>query len=275
MFISEASFQTAMIPRPRLVAGVRPSNTPFCASELLSTLLQAVIHIATLTTAVKAGKQLELDYPRKSSHHRGFGIKCSDNDNCASAGSLFASLTDSLNSLHSNTDATSRSFWRRSPFEPNYLSNHVFVTSVFQHAVIDMVNHSGRPFSVSFMESRGLCMSVGLSFLLCIVCLAESVPLLNGFLKLAPYPTKASRIQLLRVLLLNISISYFAEYFTTFFVRHDIWRERNKPRASLHNSPFSAADKEEELLSEEHHQNLAIVTLISLAIFCFSGQILF
>ena len=159
MFISEASFQTAMIPRPRLVAGVRPSNTPFCASELLSTLLQAVIHIATLTTAVKAGKQLELDYPRKSSHHRGFGIKCSGNDNCASAGSLFASLTGSLNSLHSNTDATSRSFWRRSPFEPNYLSNHVFVTSVFQHAVIDMVNHSGRPFSVSFMESRGLCMT--------------------------------------------------------------------------------------------------------------------
>ena len=116
--------------------------------------------------------------------------------------------------------------------------------------------------------------TVGLAFLLCIACLAESVPALNDFLQLAPYPTKAARVTMLRLLLWNIALSYFAEYFSTFCFRRDIWRARHERSVAAHPSPLSAADEEERLLSEESGQNLAIVTLIACAICHFSIQIL-
>ncbi|KAL7543548.1 hypothetical protein ACHAXR_012834 [Thalassiosira sp. AJA248-18] len=262
IFADRASFIATSTPRPRLVAGVRPSTTPFHASEVLSTISQAIIHIVTLTCAVDAGRQLEETYPTVSAH-KGFSIKWNDssNNNGASAGSVLATLVGSSTSksLHSDTDAPAQSFFRRSPFQPNFMSNNVFIVSVFQNAVTTMVNHSGRPFSVSFLESRPLCLSVGLSFLLCIVCIAESFPILNKFIQLAPFPTKASKVAMLRLLLLNVSASYFAEYFSTFFLRHDIWRQRNKATFAKsdvkHQTSLNAADEEEQLLSEERQQN--------------------
>ena len=162
VFSDRAAFAAASTPRPWLVAGVRPSTTPFHASEVVSTILQAMIHIVTLTWAVNAGKELESMYPT-TSPHKGFGIKWGDgsiNDG-ASTGSLLATMVGSSaqNSLHSDTDAPSQSFFKRSPFQPNYVSNNVFIVSVFQNAVTTLVNHSGRPFSVSFLESRQLCVS--------------------------------------------------------------------------------------------------------------------
>jgi len=280
VFTDRASFTASSTPRPRLVAGVRPSTTPFEISEVLSTILQAIIHIVTLTCAVNIGKQLEANFPTKSAN-KGFVLKYSDNSDSASVGSLLATLVGSStsNSLHSDTDAPPQTFFRRTPFQPNYIANNVFIVSVFQNAVTTMVNHSGRPFSVGFLESRPLSLSVSLAFLLCIVCIAESFPMLNQFIQLEPYPTKASRIAMLRLLLLNVSMSYFAEYFSTFLFRNDIWKERNKPtRANSHDaheSLLSAADEEEKLLSEEHQQNSRIVSLVCLLIFYYSIQIMF
>ena len=78
---------------------------------------------------------------------------------------------------------------------------------------------------------------------------------------------------LVQKLLLNVSMSYFAEYFSTFFLQHDIWKERNKP-AKVHSldctSSMNAADEEEKLLSEEYQQNFTIVSLLCLLIFYFS-----
>jgi len=104
--------------------------------------------------------------------------------------------------------------------------------------------------------------------------------MLNKFIQLAPYPTKASKIEMLRLLLLNVSMSYFAEYFSTFFFRHDIWKERNKAfHAKSHDatdlSLLSSADEEEKLLSEERQQNYVIVSILCLLIFHFSIQILY
>ena len=48
-------------------------------------------------------------------------------------------------------------------------------------------------------SSNSFAYSVCLSFLLCIVCIAETIPKLNDFIQLAPYPTKASRIGMLRL----------------------------------------------------------------------------
>ena len=82
---------------------------------------------------------------------------------------------------------------------------------------------------------------------------------------------------LVQKLLLNASMSYFAEYFSTFFLRHDIWKERNKSvkvHSLLDTSSMNAADEEEKLLSEEYQQNFTIVSLLCLLMLYFSVQIL-
>jgi len=274
MFTSRASFTASSTPRPRLVAGVRPSTTPFHASEVLSTILQAIIHIVTLTCAVNKGKQLETKFPTKSAN-KGFIIKYSKDSSMASVGGLLATLVGSStsSSLHSDNDDPPHSFFRRNPFQPNYISNNVFIVSIFQDAVTTMVNHSGRPFSVGFLESRPLSLSVSLAFLLCIVCVSESIPLLNKFIQLEPYPTKASRVAMLQLLLLNVSMSYFAEYFSTFLFRRDVWNERNKPN-NVRTSSLSAADEEETLLSEERKQNSRIISLVCFLLVYFSVQVM-
>ncbi|EED95465.1 cation transport ATPase [Thalassiosira pseudonana CCMP1335] len=111
VFTERASFMSSSTPRPRLVADVRPATSPFDTAEVISTACQAIIHIVTLTLAVRHGNKLE------------------------------------------------SFFLKSSPFQPNYVSNNVFFMSVFQNAVMALVNHPGRPFSVSFLESRPLCLS--------------------------------------------------------------------------------------------------------------------
>jgi len=282
VYTDNASFTALSSPRPKLVAGVRPATTPFHPAEVVSTVLQAIIHIVTLTAAVNTGKQLESKHPT-TSPHKGFSIKWSNDNKSPSVGGLLATLVGSSSntSLHSDTDSVPKSFFKRTPFQPNYIANNVFIMSIFQAAVSTMVNHSGKPFSIGFVESRSLCLSVCSIFLLCIVCVSGRIPKLNSFIELASYPTKASRIALLRLLLLNVSLSYFAEYFSMFFLRHDVWKERNK-QYQIHQlqhtakpSSMSAADEEEKLLSEEYKENVKSISLICLLILYFSLQILF
>ena len=278
VYTDNASFTALSSPRPKLVAGVRPSKSPFHPAEIVSTVLQAIIHITTLTSAVNMGKKLESKYPT-ASPHKGFSIKWSNDNKSASVGGLLTTLVGNSASLHSDTaDSVPKSFFKRTPFQPNYIANNVFIMSIFQVAVTTMVNHSGKPFSIGFLESRSLCLSVCSIFMLCIVCVSGSIPKLDSFIQLAPYPTKASRIALLRLLLLNVSLSYLSEYFSMFSFRHDVWKERNKQQQQQQcyssKSSMSAADEEEKLLSEEHEQNVKSVAFICLLILFFSLQIL-
>lgn len=162
VFTERASFMSSSTPRPRLVADVRPATSPFDTAEVISTACQAIIHIVTLTLAVRHGNKLESLYPSNQSH-KGFSIKwvANDNDKTPSVGALLSSLVGSSAAKHisSDTDAPPQSFLKSSPFQPNYVSNNVFFMSVFQNAVMALVNHPGRPFSVSFLESRPLCLS--------------------------------------------------------------------------------------------------------------------
>jgi hypothetical protein len=102
--------------------------------------------------------------------------------------------------------------------------------------------------------------------MLCLVCIAETFPLLNKCIQLAPFPSKATKVQLLRLLLLNISLGYFAEYLSTFFFRRDIWEARNEPASLHHNHEHSllihAADQEEKLLREERTQNVSMLGMM-------------
>jgi hypothetical protein len=127
---------------------------------VLSTACQAIIHIVTLTVAVRSGKKLEAAVNQDSKN--GFRIKwLSSNDEKGSVGAVLASLVDVTGSSLSHQESASpaQGLFKRSPFQPNHVSNNVFIISVFQNAVMALVNHPGRPFSVAFLESQPLCLS--------------------------------------------------------------------------------------------------------------------
>lgn len=160
IYMERASFVASSTPRPRLSANARPPET-FNAAEVLSTLLQAIVHIATLTLAVNTAKRLQEHYPSDENRKR-FGIQWSttETDNAVSVGAVLGSLTGSaLSTSLPSEDKNPHNFFRRTSFQPNLVSNAVFIVSIFQNAVINMVTHGGRPFSISFLESRSLCLS--------------------------------------------------------------------------------------------------------------------
>ena len=97
---------------------------------------------------------------------------------------------------------------------------------------------------------------------------------MNNFIQLAKFPTKSSKVALLRLLLFNISSCYFIEYFSTFIFRRDVWRERNKSHhVAASTLGTLAADEEERLLLEERKQNSIIVYFLCLMIFNFAVKI--
>ncbi len=165
VFNDRGSSVASSTPRPRIVADVRPSTSPFDLAELCSTLLQALSHIVTLTLSVHSARLLETKYPTQR-NLGGINIKWKDNcdGNNASAGALLSSLVKapfptSLISDSDENDSKRSILFRKRSFEPNFVSNHVFIVSLFQNAVMTLVNHRGRPFSISFLESRTLCVS--------------------------------------------------------------------------------------------------------------------
>ncbi|KAL3787316.1 hypothetical protein HJC23_009562 [Cyclotella cryptica] len=269
IYSDRASFTASSTPRPRIVADMRPSSSPFHPAEIFSVACQAVIHIVILTQAVSDGKSLESLHPKGVQH--GFRIKWASTgkEGTPSVGAVLASLVDTPASTVASSDShdattPQQSFFRRSPFQPNHVSNNVFLVSVFQNAVMALVNHPGRPFSMAFLESQPLCLSVALSFLLCFVCIAETFPLLNRCLQLAPFPTKASKVAILRLLLLDVALNYFVEYICTFLFRHDVWMARNEPSSLLrHRGHMNAADEEDKLLNEERVRNVSILYVLS------------
>ena len=172
IYADRASFESSSTPRSRLVGlGTRPPTSPLHLAEIASIALQAMVHIVTLTLAVSQGKQLEASCIHQTQN--GFGLKLtSRTSEKGSAGAVLASLVDHMDStLPSHEPAPTRiGFLRRSPFQPNHVSNHVFIMSVFQNAVMTLVNHQGKPFSLAFFESRPLCLSGKLLSMFFMIC---------------------------------------------------------------------------------------------------------
>ena len=150
-----------------------------CASIYLG---KAIIHIVTLTVAVQHGKQLEA----VSCHEKTSGprIKWALNrDGKGSVGAVLASLVQSQEEStlsHRESSMSQQGFFGKSKFQANYVSNNVFLVSVFQNAVMSLVNHPGKPYSVAFLESRPLCLAgKGCVSLFLHVDLSNCVSLLN------------------------------------------------------------------------------------------------
>lgn len=181
LYTDKASFEASSMPRPRLVANTRPPTSPINLADIGSLALQAIVHIVTLTLAVVQGKQLEASSTQQTQN--GFRLKwTSRTSEKGSVGAVLASLDHSESTLSSQEPGPAlNGLLRRSPFRPNHVSNNVFIMSVFQNAVIGLVNHQGKPFSLAFFESRPLCLSGKLFSVLSMIRLLNMPPLIFLF----------------------------------------------------------------------------------------------
>jgi hypothetical protein len=187
-----------------------------------------------------------------------------------------------VTSKHDDRPAILKLF-QRAPFQPNYITNVVFLSSIFQPAVSTLVNHLGRPFHGAVLEHRQMIVGIGLSLLIPLVLITQGFPIVNGFLELRPWPIESSSVKnaqlsILGIFALNFVLSYLlAVVFGSKrapTVAKTISDEKSDNQqiaetASYFNSTkiITAADREEQLLQEESEENGALVRIL----FCTVG----
>lgn len=78
-------------------------------------------------------------------------------------------------------------------FAPGILNSVVFLVSNVQHVAVFVVNLQGRPFMSGLTENRSLLWSLLASFILTFMFASESVPSLNKYFQLVPFPDPGFR----------------------------------------------------------------------------------
>jgi hypothetical protein len=152
----------------------------------------------------------------------------------------------------------SASLFRRPPFVPNCETNIVFIFSVLQSAVSSVVNHRGKPFYRSILESRELCWFSSLTALFLVACIMESFPVMNGLLELRVLPSRKSKLVILGLATTNVLACIVCRMLSEL----PLERLRENEEVNLSKTK-TAADLEVELLKEESEKNLRGVILVS------------
>lgn len=93
-------------------------------------------------------------------------------------------------------------------FEPNLLNSVVFLVNAVQQVSVFAVNLKGPPFMNGILENRALLYSLGTTFMLVFCCASETIPQLNKYLKLQPFPDLKFRNTILTILGVDIFCSF-------------------------------------------------------------------
>ncbi len=94
-------------------------------------------------------------------------------------------------------------------FQPGLLNTVVFLVSNVQHVTVFVVNLQGRPFMTGLTENRPLLWSLIITFILTFMFASETVPGLNKYFQLVPFPEAAYRDFVLRILILEVCATLF------------------------------------------------------------------
>lgn len=78
-------------------------------------------------------------------------------------------------------------------FKPGILNTVVFLVSSVQQVTVFVVNLQGRPFMTGLSENRPLLWSLAMTFVLTFMFASESVPGLNRYFQLVPFPDDSFR----------------------------------------------------------------------------------
>lgn len=93
-------------------------------------------------------------------------------------------------------------------FSPGILNSVVFLVNNVQQVTVFVVNLQGRPFMTGLTENRPLLWSLVATFILTFMFASESVPSLNRYFQLVPFPDENFRDYILKLLVLDVVASF-------------------------------------------------------------------
>lgn len=91
-------------------------------------------------------------------------------------------------------------------FKPGILNSVVFLVSNVQQVTVFVVNLQGRPFMTGLTENRPLLWSLLATFILTFMFASESVPSLNKYFQLVPFPDEAFRNFIIKILAIDVTV---------------------------------------------------------------------
>ena len=101
-------------------------------------------------------------------------------------------------------------------FKANVINSVVFLVSAVQQVSVFVVNLKGPPFMSGLTENSPLLYSLAATFVLTFLLASETIPQLNKFLQLVPFPTPQFRSLVLSLLAADIGLSFFWDRLMTF-----------------------------------------------------------
>jgi magnesium-transporting ATPase (P-type) len=257
ILVDQARYGAACKARPRLPASksLRPSISMFHSSVIGSTVGQAVIHLVTMAVGVDYARRLEMAAKVK----KAASIRLNGGNFPMKLELLLGALVQGMGMDEEGVTG----IFRRPPFRPNYETNIVFLLSILQSGVSSLVNHQGKPFYRSILETRNGCVLFGSTLVFTVACISESFPDLNNYLQMRMLPSRKSRWMFFGIVAANILGCFGCR------ILADLSLEKPVKQASVVPSSFgnrTAAEMEETLLEEEERQNMREVLLPLLGI---------
>lgn len=107
-------------------------------------------------------------------------------------------------------------------FQPGILNTVVFLVSNVQQVTVFVVNLQGRPFMTGLTENRPLMYSLVATFILTFMFASETVPSLNKYFQLVPFPDEAFRDLILKLLLVDVFTTFVFDRIMKFIFCRDI-----------------------------------------------------
>jgi len=101
-------------------------------------------------------------------------------------------------------------------FKANVINSVVFLVSAVQQVSVFVVNLKGPPFMSGLGDNSPLLYSLASTFVLTFLLASESIPQLNKFLQLVPFPTPQFRNWVLMILVGDIGLSFLWDRLMTF-----------------------------------------------------------
>ena len=93
-------------------------------------------------------------------------------------------------------------------FKPGILNSVVFLVNNVQQVTVFVVNLQGRPFMTGLTENRPLLWSLVATFILTFMFASESVPSLNKYFQLVPFPDEDFRDFILKLLMFDVVATF-------------------------------------------------------------------
>ena len=98
-------------------------------------------------------------------------------------------------------------------FHPGILNSVVFLVSNVQQVTVFVVNLQGRPFMTGLTENKPLLWSLLATFILTFMFASESVPGLNKYFQLVPFPDEDFRDYILKLLAADVLLTFVVDRF--------------------------------------------------------------